>query len=317
MSRMVSIIVPVYNCENYIEEAAQSVLDQTCPDWELILVNDGSTDSSGELVKKIASKDSRILCFDRENQGVSAARNFGLTHATGQYVMFLDADDKLFPDAVKTMVEKADGVDLVICGIQKSGGTALSVTEKERCYNSITDSAEDVDNLYRKAFYHSPCNKLYQRERITNLFDQNFSHGEDLLFNLGYFENCGKIRVIPQLLYWYRESIDGSLTRRFFKETDEYLQILLDRFIHVVGDVPKVRNAVSYDVIQILLVQTKHLMNSDRSSGEKRAIIQAWSKNPVIRDKRINKKAAKNTRHRIIFTLYQLRMITLIMMICK
>lgn len=317
MSSTVSIIVPVYNCEDYIEEAVQSVLDQTCPDWELILVNDGSADHSGEICRKYASRDSRITYMEQENKGVSAARNAGIGKAVGKHILFLDGDDKLYPNAVETLLNSADDVDLVVFGIQQSGGRVICSVDEEKCYENVADSARDIGRIYVNSFYKSPCNKFYLRERVTSLFDESCAHGEDLLFNLGYYENCGRIRAIPQLLYYYRESMAGSLTKQFHADTDEYLSRLLNRMLEVVGDTPGVRNTVSRDVMQVLLVQTKRLMNSDRSAGEKRAIIKKWSKNPVIRDKRINKKAGKNIRHRIIFTLYQLRLVTPIMMICR
>lgn len=313
----VSIILPVYNCEKYIGEAVESVLGQSASDWELIIVNDGSSDNSGEICQEFASRDSRITYIEQENKGVSAARNAGIGKARGKYVLFLDGDDKLFPNAVETLIGSAADVDLVVFGIQQSNGKALCAVEEEKCYENVTDTGRDIGRLYANSFYNSPCNKLYLRDRITSLFDRSCSHGEDLLFNLGYYENCGRIRAIPRLLYYYRESMEGSLTKRFHLDTCEYLNRLLNRMLEVVGDTQGVRNTVSRDIMQVLLNQTLRLMNSDETKRKKRAIIKTWSCSPVIGDKRINIKAGKNIRHKIIFILYRLHLISLIMLICR
>lgn len=114
----VSIIVPVYNTEKYLPECLESILKQTLADFELIIVDDGSSDGSGALVKEFARKDNRIKTFFRQNQGVAAARNFGLTHAEGEYVYFCDSDDTISPDFLETSYDCAvqNNSDLVVLG---------------------------------------------------------------------------------------------------------------------------------------------------------------------------------------------------------
>ena len=113
-----SIIVPVYNCEKYIGKCIDSILAQTFQDFELLLVIDGGVDASLMICKDYASRDNRISVIEQENQGVSAARNNGLDHATGEYVFFVDSDDWVEPDYLEKLINKAEETDcdIVICG---------------------------------------------------------------------------------------------------------------------------------------------------------------------------------------------------------
>ena len=104
----ISVVVPVYNCEKYIERAIESVIKQTYDNWELIIVNDGSKDSSLQIAQKFAGKDARIKVIDRENRGVSVARNIGIDEASGDLLMFLDADDWFEEKAFETVTDNWD-----------------------------------------------------------------------------------------------------------------------------------------------------------------------------------------------------------------
>ncbi|MCH5229353.1 MAG: glycosyltransferase [Muribaculaceae bacterium] len=112
---MISVIIPVYNAEAFLERSLGSLIQQTYKDWEAICVNDGSTDSSGEILRELSSRDSRIKVLDKINEGVSQARNEGLLHVSGDYVMFLDSDDFLHPKAMELLIDitKKEKVDLV------------------------------------------------------------------------------------------------------------------------------------------------------------------------------------------------------------
>ena len=112
---MISIVVPVYNAEKYLNRCVDSILSQTYTDIELILINDGSTDSSGELCKKYAESDSRVKYFSKENEGPGVTRFLGAQKATGEYICFVDSDDYLSEDALEVLLSSfLDGVDCVI-----------------------------------------------------------------------------------------------------------------------------------------------------------------------------------------------------------
>ena len=111
---MISLIVPVYNAEEYLDDAVKSVWDQSFANWELLLIDDGSTDKSGEICDQFAEADHRIKVFHTENGGYNRARNIGIENASGEWVMFLDSDDYLAPDALQHMVDWSERSDLVM-----------------------------------------------------------------------------------------------------------------------------------------------------------------------------------------------------------
>lgn len=112
--RKISIVIPVYNTEKYLKLSVDSVLSQSYQDWELILVDDGSKDGSGAICDKYASEDSRIKVYHTVNQGVTAARGYGVEQSTGEWICFLDADDTLADDALQVMLGKSADCDIVI-----------------------------------------------------------------------------------------------------------------------------------------------------------------------------------------------------------
>ncbi len=317
MNETISIVVPVYNRAAYIGSAVESVLQQSYGDWELILVDDGSTDGSGSLCEKLAAADERVAVFHSENGGVSHARNLGLSHACGEYVMFLDADDTLLPDALQTLAACAADADLVVGGIQMSDGRVFRVTEQERSYESAAETAQHFDSLFANAFYSSPCSKLYRRKAITARFSETDSYGEDVLFNLDFLESCGRIRVIPQVIYFYRLDVGDSLTKAFVPQIDRFLSRMFDRVFAVIGDTPLIRRTMSYSLMDKLLTQTIRLMHSGKSFAEKHALIKAWSSNQILNDERIDPAGLKNEKHRIMLHLYRTGCILCIMMLCR
>ncbi len=114
----VSVIVPVYNQEQYLEECISSIRRQTLAEWECIIVNDGSSDSSGEIARRFSEEDSRILCLEQENRGVSSARNLGMRHASGRYLCFVDGDDFIDAAFLKHLLDASDrgASDLTVAG---------------------------------------------------------------------------------------------------------------------------------------------------------------------------------------------------------
>lgn len=114
----VSVIVPVYNQEQYLEECISSIRRQTLAEWECIIVNDGSSDSSGEIARRFSEEDSRIRCFEQENRGVSSARNLGMRHASGRYLCFVDGDDFIDAAFLKHLLDASDrgASDLTVAG---------------------------------------------------------------------------------------------------------------------------------------------------------------------------------------------------------
>lgn len=128
---MVSIIIPVYNVEQYLPECLSSILCQTYKDIEIILVNDGSTDRSGELCRAAAESDNRVVLIEQKNAGLSAARNAGLDRASGEYIMFVDSDDYVSPYMVETMLKSIEDADMVMC--------RFCITDGDRKFENSVD----------------------------------------------------------------------------------------------------------------------------------------------------------------------------------
>ena len=221
VSKMLSIVIPIYNVKKYLECCVGSVLNQTYKQFELILVDDGSIDGSSEICDNYAGKDSRIKVVHKANGGVSSARNAGINLAIGDYVLFIDADDYIEKDYLQTFVENCSAdCDLVVCGFTYDFGTKKEVNEVEKVESlTIDDYKKRFNQLYAKSLTNSPFAKLYKRELITGLtYDKTVSLGEDLLFNLEYVSRCKKIKVVPYSGYMYNQTNVSSATRKYNTE---------------------------------------------------------------------------------------------------
>lgn len=117
--KLITVIIPVYNVKSYLSKCIESVKKQSYKNLEIILVDDGSDDGSFSICKEFSKKDSRIKLYRTENLGLSHARNVGLDHASGEYIVFVDSDDYIYEDMVKTMISKSENADLVICNYEK------------------------------------------------------------------------------------------------------------------------------------------------------------------------------------------------------
>ena len=179
---MISIIVPVYNTEQYLHSCIDSILTQTYTDFELLLIDDGSTDLSGAICDKYAWKDSRVRVFHQKNGGVSSARNLGLDNAKGEWVTFVDSDDAIINIPFVSYDE-----DLVIFPhkvLSKDGTEYLCKLE-----NSVFDNKSKVRNFVKDnsttSVFKTLWSKLYKRDLIGNLrFDESIKIGEDQVFLL-------------------------------------------------------------------------------------------------------------------------------------
>lgn len=214
MEEIISIIVPVYNAERTLERCVRSLLEQTYPHIEVILVNDGSRDGSLELCRRLAKTDARIRLLDQPNGGVSAARNAGLDAATGEYVMFCDSDDWVHPDWCRLMRQQYVPGDLTVCQYQRWNGETLP-TEVPA---SFVEVVRRQDFLHYPMWMCSPCIKLFARSVIEEhsiRFSKELSMGEDFCFVLEYL--CaigGDVRFLSAPLYYYDVSTEGSLSKR-------------------------------------------------------------------------------------------------------
>lgn len=222
----ISIIVPVYCAEAYLEKCINHILAQTFVDFELLLIDDGSPDSSGAICDKYAKCDSRVRAIHKNNGGVSSARNAGIKNACGKYVMFCDSDDFVDPRwciELYSVMEKHN-VDMGICGYAyvDSDGIRLKGNNVFSDEHRLVLPTTSVWDIYYKCFLNMPWNKIYRRSIINDnsiSFNEKIQYNEDLLFVLDYLAVSNlSFGMVNMPLYFYRQDIAGSLTKRYLPD---------------------------------------------------------------------------------------------------
>lgn len=214
---LVSIIVPIYNAGKTIDRCINSILNQKYKDFELILLNDGSTDDSGILCDAYAEKDMRIQVLHKENSGVSDTRNRGIAMARGEYLQFLDSDDWITPDATSLFVRAAteNECDMVIADFYRVVGERVSQKgsiEEEGIMKRV-DYAANMMQKPADFYYGVLWNKLYKRSIIEQYqlkMDSSISWCEDFMFNLEYVRHTHTIYALKIPVYYYVKT-KGSL----------------------------------------------------------------------------------------------------------
>lgn len=211
---LISVIVPIYNMEQYLKRCVESILKQTYKNLEIILVDDGSTDSSPKMCDEYTKVDERIKVYHKENGGLSDAKNFGLKKATGEYVGFVDSDDWIEEEMYETMYSelKETKSNIVICGryIEYEGG------ETKKWYNNNKLVMEKEQSLiYLNSFYNfdmSSCDKLYERRIFDNIEFPYKKKCEDAYVTYLLFDKADRVTYIPKCFYHYFQR-DGSISR--------------------------------------------------------------------------------------------------------
>ena len=213
----ISVIVPVYNAEQYILRCTESILGQTYKELELILVDDGSPDNSGRICDELSHSDNRVKVFHKSNGGVSSARNFGLTKAKGDYICFIDSDDYVDSSYLEDFNFTNRTADLFLQGYKKVDSSnavkaeyGFRSTELETYFDVLAYS--ELNNII-----NSPCFKLFKREIISKYnirFDEKTSYGEDHLFSLDYVSKINSISYSLSKGYNYVVNDNESLTQR-------------------------------------------------------------------------------------------------------
>ena len=249
MSRVepkVSVIMPAYNVGPYIARAIESIQRQTLSDIEILVVDDGSTDSTASVLDRLASRDLRIEAFHTKNAGAPAARNLALDHARGTYVMFMDADDWCEPTMLEDMVQAADEhhLDLVITGFYIDTYTNKEnevFSEIKSCPSALYTSAEafraDAWKLFDANQLYTPWNKLFVRKRINDCnirFKPTF--WDDFPFVLDYIRDAERIEVIEKPYYHFIRQRSESETSKWrpdmYEKREEEHTWMLDLYQH-------------------------------------------------------------------------------------
>lgn len=242
MSIKVSVIIPVYNAEKYLNHCINSLLNQTLDECEFIFINDGSTDKSDQIIGEFAKKDNRILLINQDNQGVSNARNRGLEFAKGEYVAFVDADDFIEKDIYETLYKAAEpnDIDVIISNFESEIEGHKVMTRYPFPVDIVlqNDYKEELMLYFmRSDNLNTACNKIFKNSVIKNYklkFPQKVPLGEDGMFNIRFFGFANTIKYINYSGYHYRE-VKGSATRNIRKH--DYFQRALELYNSVLPDI--------------------------------------------------------------------------------
>ena len=276
-----SFIIPVYNCKTYLENCVDSIRQVKVERREIILVDDGSSDGSGELCDTLAARYPEIRVIHQPNGGVSAARNRGIQEALGDKLLFVDADDTLDHHQLGQILRdpRCNEVDLVIFGIR------FDYYARGRCYrrdavyydHDGTLSRERWSGEFEELFLHnslSPVwNKVFKKEILTKyrlLLDRNLFLYEDLEFVLRYLQHCDSIWNIPQAVYYYRQTEDEGNAKRRLERIDSLPLLLrpIEDGMDKLASVPlKVRKEV---LLQLYLVLAREKISVSNLAGTRR-----------------------------------------------
>lgn len=267
---IISVIVPIYKVEQYLSRCVSSILSQTFADFELLLIDDGSPDRCGEICDEWASKDYRVRVFHQENSGVSVARNRGLDHATGKYVVFVDPDDWILPDyclGLYNLQAAYSGRGLVIQGMlcRRTDGTSLpslSLPDRYLPFSSIGKSFAE-NNICEMGYAVS---KIYARsiiEKFSIRFDENIHCLEDLLFMYQYLLHCDYLVLNHMQNYVYVKH-SFSLSHRIHSFESEYCCFV--KYQQLLAEMMKVWKIPAGDMVvtvNSMLVPFRRALKSD------------------------------------------------------
>ena len=254
-----SVIIPAYNCEDHIEDCIESVLSQLTEDCELIIVDDGSTDGTRDLLGKYENSNYNVSVLYETHKGASAARNRGIEKAAGDYISFTDADNRLKDGFISCTLDSIDdGTDLRIFGIERKlyDGRIEPATVSDR---EFTDSSVFADAYIRehKFMIYSCCNKFYRRSHIEDMnirFNEDVSFGEDRLFNYSYLRGCGKIVTSSKIMLDYvqrsPESMSDAYVPGYFECAMKLHDAKMDCFLGLSKNTSQVERAdfIAYDM---------------------------------------------------------------------
>lgn len=301
IEKKVSIIIPVYNVEKYLKKCIESILNQTYDNLEVILVNDGSIDSSRDICLHYAQNNDRIVYIEQKNLGPSAARNKGIDKAEGEYIQFIDADDYLPPDSVKKLVEAIDISDFVIAGYYNLTLKYEGIIEKKvnSEWNGLYTKKELLSNwgdLVNKGMFHYTWNKLYKSNVVKNKikFNEDVKISEDMIFNIDYLSMVNKINIINTPVYYHIYYNHDSLTKKYHSElfemrktTNQYItKFLLSNNVYKDGNSRTAKKLFSRHVLSLLvhLVSPENEMNTIEKKHTINTIINDVSVREVLAD---------------------------------
>ncbi len=244
----ISIIVPIYNAEQFIDGCMRSIYAQTLTDYEIILVNDGSTDNSAALCRRYAAQDTRVTYFEKENGGAGSARNAGMDAARGEYLAFPDCDDRFEPNMYEELYALAQSgdYDVVFSGVNfyrqiGDGKTEYSRTQNIEAvaYDDRKACREHIMTFFpTSTIFDVPWNKLYKRRIVTenNIRFTDVRRCQDAIFNLDFFDHINSAASVDKAYYNYTENTDEDVRRKFPQDYIEIVICYYTRLTEILND---------------------------------------------------------------------------------
>lgn len=286
MEGLVSVIIPVYNAEAYLEQAVESVCVQTWKRLEIILVDDGSTDNCPSICDNLAARDERIRVIHQANGGLTAAWKRGVLEASGKYVGFVDSDDWIEPDMYEKMYLEAgkQGADIVCCGIRHifEGHTHEPWDDEMRLPKNVYTKEELAKEIYPillndgsfmgRCLQPNRVSKLVKRQLVLDnmdLCDNRVSVGEDVQFSFSIITEAEKIAVLPRFLPYYYRVNEGSMTGGYdesYLEKIKYMKAQMERISQKKG-VYDFRQQITNDFLCLVVLHIKGEIVRNRQAG--------------------------------------------------
>lgn len=305
-----SIIIPMYNSEKYITRCIQSLEKNVCDDFEIIVVNDGSLDSSLELVTNLQKIYTNIKIININNSGVSHARNIGIENSSGEYICFVDSDDSITDNYFDVLFSCFDKTDLSFFNFRYIGkGKEISYYSDRIIYFSINEFNEEFINLYNYDLINSPTNKLYKSDIIKTFnikFPENFSLGEDLIFNLEYLKRCKSFVYRPEILYNYHIN-DLSLTTSFrsdYLDIQEKILLEIKEYLQFIGwSKNNIENVIGHMYLSVCVSYLQDVFQNNSKSIYRKEVFQSVSS----KISKCNKTREKTLQQQIILNILNLK----------
>lgn len=296
--RKVSVVVPIYNAGRKLNKCIKSILNQTFKDFELILVNDGSTDNSLNICRMHQKQDKRIIVINKDNEGSVVTRRTGVEASSSKYIMFVDADDWIDRKTIEILYNETIGssVDITVCNMYKVLGNGMLIKQKNKSVyfnEEKTYNKEEIRKDLVTAYFHghpfpsSLCAKLYKKELLVdcgNYLDRICFLGDDLFYNLEILIKANKVKVIDKPLYYYRL---GGFTSKYmphlFEDMVNGYQIqkeVIDE--HYLDTKQKEYNGISIMLLHTFKTCLYNLFNSKLDEFEIKNLIRKYASNDTV-----------------------------------
>lgn len=297
MQPTISVVVPVFNAEKHLRKMLNSIKAQSFHDFEVLLVDDGSTDDSAAICEEFASSDERFCLYRKKNGGVCSARNLGIEYATGEYICFFDADDfvdrETFSECIPRM--KASGADILIFGMsfdyEKNG--QIVKTNKKSCNDALFD-LQELDTyyhqLYTKNYITSMCNRIVKLELIREdniRFNEKLTNYEDMEFGLRCFRPARRIQCVAGCYYHYMKRETPGASGRYSPMLNATLRDTVESLTDAIYSLPltdATKQWAHADVQRILWLGLSNICKQKKGFFAKRREVRDLCRQPWVKD---------------------------------